>query len=56
MVLAMAAARLGSIATLTAGRSGSWEAADVMHLVQFTAGPHDEYLDHYRDQRPEAAS
>ena len=54
MVLAMAAARLGSTAALTAGRSGSWEAAAVMHLVQGTAGPDDEYLDQYRDDpRPE---
>jgi hypothetical protein len=56
MVLAMAAARLGSTAALTAGRGGSWEAADVQHLVQSTVGPDDEYLDHYRDPRPEPAS
>ena len=53
MVLAMAAARLGSSAALTAGRDGSWEAADVMHLVRGTVGPQDEHLDVFADPRPE---
>jgi hypothetical protein len=33
-VLAYAAARLGSLDALTAGRPGSWEAADVDHLAR----------------------
>jgi hypothetical protein len=34
MVLAYAAARHGSLGALTAGRPGSWEAADVDHLAR----------------------
>ena len=34
LVLAYTAARLGSLDALTAGRPGSWEAADVDHLAR----------------------
>jgi hypothetical protein len=43
-VLAAAAAQLGSSDELTIGRPGSWEAADVDHLVKGTVGYSDEYL------------
>ena len=42
--LAWAAAGLGSSDALTAGRSGSWEAALVDQLVKGTVGYGDEYL------------
>lgn len=48
LVLARAAARAGSTAALVAGRPGSWEAADVLHLVRGTVGYDDEDLAHYR--------
>jgi hypothetical protein len=43
-VLAQVAGQLGSGWALTAGRPGSWEAADVDHLVKGTVGYGDEYL------------
>jgi predicted XRE-type DNA-binding protein len=43
-VLATVAGQLGSSDALTAGRPGSWEAADVDHLVKGTVGHGDEYL------------
>jgi hypothetical protein len=43
-VLAQVAGQLGSSDALTAGRPGSWEAADVDHLVKGTIGHDDEYL------------
>jgi hypothetical protein len=46
-VLARLAARLGSSAALTGGRPGSWESADVLHLVQGTVGADDEGLSAY---------
>jgi hypothetical protein len=30
------------------GRPGSWEAADVLHLIRGTVGHDDEQLDSYR--------
>jgi hypothetical protein len=36
-VLTAAAARVGSSHALVAGRPGSWEAADVLHLVRGTS-------------------
>jgi hypothetical protein len=47
LVLAGAAAELGSTAALTAGRPGSWEADLVRSLVHGTVGWDDEYLAHY---------
>ena len=47
-VLATAAAGLGSSPALVQGRPGSWEAADVLHLVRGTVGHDDEYLASYR--------
>jgi hypothetical protein len=47
-VLTYVAADLGSSHALVAGRPGSWEAADVLHLVQGTVGPDDEGLARYR--------
>jgi hypothetical protein len=47
-VLATAAAQLGSSAALTAGRSGSWEAALVRQLLAGTVGEDDEALGVYR--------
>jgi hypothetical protein len=44
LVLAAAAAELGSTDALTAGRPGSWEAELVQRLVKGTVGWHDEYL------------
>jgi hypothetical protein len=43
-VLAAAAGQLGSSDALTADRLGSWEAADVDHLVKGTVGYDDAYL------------
>jgi len=48
MVLAYAAARHGSLDALTAGRPGSWEAADVDHLVRGLVFD-DEGLRRYAD-------
>jgi hypothetical protein len=48
LVLCRAAAVLGSSDALTAGRSGSWEAALVRALVQGTVGQGDELLGQYR--------
>ena len=48
LVLAYAAARLGSLDALTAGRPGSWEAADVDHLVRGLVGG-DEGLRWYAE-------
>ncbi len=47
-VLCTVAAGLGSSAALVQGRPGSWEAADVLHLVRGTVGHDDEHLDGYR--------
>ncbi len=47
-VLASVAARLGSVAALTAGRPGSWEAGLVDQLVAGTVGYEGEDLDAYR--------
>jgi hypothetical protein len=38
-ILTNIAAGMGSADALVAGRPGSWEAADVRHLVEGTAGP-----------------
>jgi hypothetical protein len=38
-VLATVAAGVGSADALLVGRPGSWEAADVRHLVEGTVGP-----------------
>jgi hypothetical protein len=46
-VLATVAAGLGSSAALVQG-PGSWEAADVLHLVRGMVGHDDEQLDSYR--------
>jgi hypothetical protein len=43
-VLAALARRLGSSGAVLAGRPGSWEAADVRHLLAGTVGASDEYL------------
>ncbi len=51
-VLTITAARLGSSAILVAGRDGSWEAADVLHLVRATAGYRDEQLSRWKDGAP----
>jgi hypothetical protein len=48
LVLATAAAQLGSSDALTAGRPGSWEASLVDQLVKGTVGYDDEDLAHYR--------
>jgi hypothetical protein len=53
LVLTCAAARLGSSATLVAGRDGSWEAAHVLGLVRETAGWQDEHLAAYKDGAPQ---
>jgi hypothetical protein len=47
-VLGHAAAELGSIHALTAGRPGSWEADLVHRLVGGTVGYDGEFLDDYR--------
>jgi hypothetical protein len=52
LVLTVTAARLGSSATLVAGRDGSWEAAHVLGLVRETAGWQDEHLPAYKDGAP----
>jgi hypothetical protein len=52
LVLTITAARLGSSATLVAGRDGSWEAAHVLGLVRETAGWQDEHLPAYKDGAP----
>ena len=52
LVLTCTAARLGSSATLVAGRDGSWEAAHVLQLVRATAGWQDEHLSRYKDGTP----
>ena len=46
-ILATAAAELGSTASLTAGRPGSWEANLVQQLVRGTVGWDDDYLADY---------
>jgi hypothetical protein len=43
-VLAVLARRLGSSEAVLAGRPGSWEAADVRHLLAGTVGSDDEFL------------
>ena len=48
LVLVYAAARKGTLDALTAGRPGSWEAADVDHLARGLAFD-DEGLRHYAD-------
>ena len=51
-ILATAAAELGSSATLTAGRPGSWEANLVQQLVRGTVGWDEDYLaDHAKKPR-----
>ena len=47
LVLCSAAARLGSVAALTASRSGSWEAALVHQIVAGTVGEDGELLAAY---------
>lgn len=47
IVLAQAAAELGSTEALLAGRSGSWEASHVRDLMAGTVGPADEHLADY---------
>jgi len=46
-ILARAAGELGSTASLTAGRPGSWEASLVQQLVRGTVGWDDDYLADY---------
>jgi hypothetical protein len=53
LVLTCTAARLGSSATLVAGRDGSWEAGHVLGLVRETAGWRDEHLDRYKGGAPQ---
>lgn len=47
VVLARAAARLGSSEAMLAGRPGSWEASHVRALLAGTVGEGDEYLGIY---------
>ena len=47
IALARAAARLGSIDAVLAGRSGSWEASHVRALLAGTVGEEGEHLAEY---------
>jgi hypothetical protein len=49
-VVTTVAATVGSTEILLAGRPGSWEATDVRHLVEGTAGPDPADLAPWRSQ------